>query len=123
MTQSSGTFCAPVEGWPAPSKVNEYVADRRRKILESLPSVPYYLLDMSIEHELMHQETLLYMMLQLDTKYIQIGKNIRVSDYSQTRTEEPKRHWVPIEGAEVRLGVSFDGFGTTLVSNLFRVCR
>ena len=51
-----------VEDWPALTEVRRYVATVRRRVDEVLDRAPEIIVDIAVEHRLMHVETLTYML-------------------------------------------------------------
>ena len=75
----SGDIHADKEYWPSISQVKSYQEEIRSRTISSLGALCSYgksdfggtkVLDLCLEHELMHQETLLYMFVQLDKSFI-----------------------------------------------------
>ena len=62
---------------------------------------------LSIEHELLHQETMMYMYMQLDVQYKQLPYDIKF-DLKSRKLTEPLR--VAIPTGSVQLGADFDTF-------------
>jgi formylglycine-generating enzyme required for sulfatase activity len=58
-----------------------------------------------MEHELMHQETLMYMYMQLDVQYKQLPHDIKF-DLTSRKLTEPRQISIPT--GSVRLGADFD---------------
>lgn len=105
------------ENWPSIKQLDEYKNKCRTQILHYLPKVyqsNIEALEMLIEHELMHQETLLYMFQELDLSNVSnIGKHI-ASEYERflsiKRFDKPLNsyhlpEWVKIQLKEIIMGV------------------
>jgi len=96
--------------WPAMDKIDEYIVECRKRLLKVLTSNDYAKYHsafmLCIEHDLMHQETLLYMYQQLDGKYKKKPTSIPKL-ITDTVPLDDKRV-VKIPGAKLRLGADRD---------------
>eukprot|EP01135_Chromosphaera_perkinsii_P010139 Nk52_evm5s2039 gene=Nk52_evmTU5s2039 len=78
--QHSADLNADKDYWPGLEQVHDYRDSIRKKVLANMSKLCHTgkekfggikVLDLCLEHELMHQETLLYMFTQLDKRFIQ----------------------------------------------------
>lgn len=105
------------QNWPTIKELNEYKNNCRVQILHYLPNLlekNIESLEMLIEHELMHQETLLYMFQELDLKSLSsVGQNL-ASEYerflSMKRFDRPFNsyhlpEWKRFDSQEITMGI------------------
>jgi iron(II)-dependent oxidoreductase len=107
----------PASAWPPVKQVYDYAAKLRRVLDESLAlgttdsSLPEFslatLLNVSIEHRLMHAETLAYMLHQLPFE----KKILRATEDSSAPPVEPKMIDIPAGGATLGQRRSDEEFG------------
>ena len=101
--------------WPDLADVHAYRDRVRRAVLDSLPDIEEHasedvmarqgrVCSMVLEHELMHQETLLYMIQQLPPEHV--GRPARAVPYAFGDGRRPETVEVP--GGRVMLGADFD---------------
>ncbi|MGI8741908.1 MAG: SUMF1/EgtB/PvdO family nonheme iron enzyme [Bryobacteraceae bacterium] len=63
---------APADGpfdWPGVPAIQDYNAKVRRKLDEALPDTPEHIVQVALEHRMMHAETLAYLLHNLDYQY------------------------------------------------------
>jgi formylglycine-generating enzyme required for sulfatase activity len=95
--------------WPAIEQVQEYVERCRRRVDEHLQSAPEEVVQMAIEHRLMHLETLAYMFHNFDYDLKNApARRLRVTG----RNAGPANEWIDIPKGETVLGnLEGDSFG------------
>jgi formylglycine-generating enzyme required for sulfatase activity len=101
--------------WPSLEQARAYVDDVRRELDRTLDGAPGEMLDMAIEHRLMHAETFTYMLhnLPYDQRIVpeQRPGNTRFQNGNQ-RPPTPAMEMVGVTAGTVTLGKSRDdGFG------------
>ena len=91
--------------WPTLQQVRNYVAHCREQVDAHLEHAPEDVVQMALEHRLMHLETLAYMFHNFEHRYKQAALFEDVS----TSGDSPANHWIEIPSGEAVLGKSHDG--------------
>lgn len=94
--------------WPALKEVQQYNNRVREEVDRQLPSVPEWIIQVAIEHRLMHVETNAYLLHHLDSKHKLVPPDANLS----LSGEMPKDEMVEIPGGMTTLGRQpQEGFG------------
>jgi gamma-glutamyl hercynylcysteine S-oxide synthase len=96
--------------WPGVDEIASYNCRAREAIDSSLAAIPEELLHASIEHRLMHAETLAYILHQLSYD-LKLAPNSRSFDF-QSPAPKPKARFLAIPAGRAQLGSApGNGFG------------
>jgi formylglycine-generating enzyme required for sulfatase activity len=94
------------EDWPSLEQVRAYVSRCRQRVDENLGRAPEDVIQMALEHRLMHLETLAYMFHNFDYRMKNVSDAVRLE---QTSSTNPANCWVEIPRGEAVLGRPDDG--------------
>lgn len=95
--------------WPSYEEITEYKLRVRDEILNRLDTSSFdelRIFSMILEHELMHQETLMYMLIQMENEYK--WKCTDVKELNESKSITIKKEKVFVEGGKVYLGKDKD---------------
>ncbi|MBV9083876.1 MAG: SUMF1/EgtB/PvdO family nonheme iron enzyme [Acidobacteriaceae bacterium] len=92
--------------WPSLERVQGYVARCRKQVDKYLDDAPEHVILMSLEHRLMHLETLAYMFHNFDHS-VKLGPDTQIADADVNRKLE--NAWREIPTGEAVLGRAEDG--------------
>lgn len=95
------------QDWPSPVQVERYVRQARAAVDQAIDAAPEYIIQMSLEHRLMHLETLAYMWhnFEYDVKLAPAGAGVRANRESGTH----ENRWREIPEGQALLGKRRDG--------------
>jgi iron(II)-dependent oxidoreductase len=94
------------EDWPSLEQVGAYVSRCRQRVDENLERAPEDVVQMALEHRLMHLETLAYMFHNFDYRMKRVSDAVRLE---QTSRVTPANCWIAIPAGEAVLGRPDDG--------------
>lgn len=98
------------QDWPTPSQVERYVMQARAAVDRAIDEAPEDAVQMSLEHRLMHLETLAYMWhnFEYSVKVAPLNSpNVRSAE--SVRSENDENKWCDIPAGEAVLGKPRDG--------------
>ncbi len=92
--------------WPSLEQVRAYVSRCRQHVDENLERAPEDVVQMALEHRLMHLETLAYMFHNFDYGMKHVSSAERLEQASR---KSPGNRWIEVPAGEATLGRPLDG--------------